>query len=144
MKNNLTSILLFTCKVVLGITFIYSSFHKIEDPAGFAKILYGYGMFPHFSINILAICVPFVELTTGFCIIFGLYPRSALLIINTLLVLFILLISFNLVRGHQFDCGCFSSLPTQNQTLLNIYSLIRDIILLGAGIFLYKKAYNPQ
>lgn len=144
MKNNLTSVLLFIIKLVLGITFIYSSYHKIDDPAGFAKILYGYGLFPEFSINILAICVPFIELTSGFCLIFGLFPRSALLIINLLMFFFIILITVNLIRGHQFDCGCFSSLSTQNQTLLSIYSLIRDVILLAAGIFLFEKAYKPH
>ncbi len=127
--------MLFAIKLGLGIVFVYSSFHKIEDPAAFAKILFGYDIFPHISINALAIIVPFVELTCGFCLIFGLFPRSAVLIINVMLILFILLIGFNLIRGHQFDCGCFSSLSTQDQTLLNIYSLLRDIVFLWAGIY---------
>ena len=124
----------FAFKLILGVTFVYSSYHKIQDPAAFAKILYGYGVFPDFSINLLAIIVPFVELTSGFCLIFGLYPRSALLMINTLLTAFILLIGFNLIRGHEFDCGCFSSLQGKSPFLLNVYSLIRDVVLLGVGL----------
>ncbi|MBU2454399.1 MAG: DoxX family membrane protein, partial [Proteobacteria bacterium] len=101
--NKNTVILLFFIKLLLGITFIYASYHKIADPDGFAKIIYGYDIFPGFSINILAITIPFLELTAGFSLIFGLFPRSALLIINGLLLGFILVIGFNLLRGHQFD-----------------------------------------
>jgi putative oxidoreductase len=137
-KNDYTTVLVFIIKLVLGITFIYASFHKIEDPAGFAKILYGYSIFPGFSINILAITIPFIELVAGFSIIMGLIPRSALLIINTMLLLFILAIGFNLLRGHQFDCGCFST-STQPSTLSNVYLLIRDVLLLGSGMFMWKK-----
>ncbi len=138
MKNNIKTILLFAIKLILGITFVYSSFHKIEDPASFAKILYGYAIFPDVSINIMAIIIPFIELSTGFCLIFGLFPRVAILIINSMMAVFIILISFNLLRGHQFDCGCFSSVATQNPTLSNVYSLIRDVAFLAAGLFYWR------
>lgn len=128
-------------KLVLGITFVSASYHKIADPAGFAKILYGYAIFPEFSINILAITIPFIELVAGFSLIFGLYPRSALLLINSLLIGFILALGFNLLRGHQFDCGCFS-ISTQSQALSNLSLLIRDILLLGSGIYLFKRLKN--
>lgn len=138
MKNNFLGILLFVIKLTLGVTFIYSSYHKIADPAQFAKILYGYAMFPGASINILAITVPFVELIAGVTLILGMFQRSALLIINGLLLVFILMIGFNLLRGHQFDCGCFA-FSNQPHTLSNIYLLIRDFLLLASGIFLLKK-----
>ncbi len=136
-KNNYTDILVFFIKLILGISFIYASFHKIENPEAFAKILYGYGILPNFSINLFAIVVPFIELTVGFSLILGWFPRSAALIINMLLFLFILAIGFNLIRGHQFDCGCFS-FASQNQPMSNILSLVRDLFMLGAGVFLYK------
>ncbi len=135
MKSNTIPVILFVIKLALGVIFVYSSFHKIEDPAAFAKIIYGYGVFPDLSVNLIAICVPFIELTTGFCLIFGVYPRSCVIIVNLMLVFFIALISFNLARGHQFDCGCFTSVQMQNQTVQNIVSLVRDIFLLGAGLF---------
>ncbi|MBW2000476.1 MAG: hypothetical protein JRJ29_21270, partial [Deltaproteobacteria bacterium] len=31
---------------ILGITFIYASYHKIVSPADFARIVYGYDLFP--------------------------------------------------------------------------------------------------
>lgn len=126
-------------RMVLGVTFIYASYHKIADPAGFAKILYGYGVFPDISINVLAITVPFIELVAGFSLVMGLLPRSALLIVNTLLFLFILVIGFNLLRGHEFDCGCFS-FSHQTHTASNIFLLIRDSLLLVSGLYAWKRS----
>ena len=127
----------FIIRLVLGMTFIGASYHKIADPAGFAKILYGYAVFPNISINVLAITIPFIELVAGFSLVLGLLPRSALMIINALLFLFILVIGFNLLRGHQFDCGCFS-FSHQSHTASNISLLIRDVLLLGSGMYAWK------
>jgi uncharacterized membrane protein YphA (DoxX/SURF4 family) len=93
---------------ILGLTFIYASFHKIIAPADFAKIVYGYSLFPEIFINLIAIFIPFLELVTGFALIMSFYPRSAAITINALLVAFIVVLAINLIRGHEFDCGCFS------------------------------------
>ena len=93
---------------VLGAVFVYASFHKILDPEHFAKIIYGYYLFPDSSINLIAIILPYIELFAGAALILGIYPRSAALIINVMLLAFIAAISINLIRGHEFDCGCFS------------------------------------
>ncbi len=137
MKGKYTEAMVFIVKLIIGITFIYASYHKIENPEAFARIIYGYEIFPHATINIFAIIIPFIELTVGFSLILGWFPRSALLIINSLLFLFILVVGFNLIRGHEFDCGCFAANPA-NQTLSNVYVLVRDMVLLGGGLFLFR------
>jgi len=91
----------------LGITFIYASFHKILSPADFAKIVYGYNLFPEISINLIAIIIPFLELISGLALIIGIYPRSAAIIINILLLAFITVLAINMIRGHEFNCGLF-------------------------------------
>jgi hypothetical protein len=40
---------------ILGMTFIYASYNKILEPAVFAKIIYGYDLFPAVFINLIAI-----------------------------------------------------------------------------------------
>lgn len=93
---------------IIGLTFVYAAIHKILSPADFAKIVYGYGIFPDNLINLIAIIVPFIELLSGVALLLGIYTRSAILIINTMLIAFILILSYNLIRGHEFVCGCFS------------------------------------
>jgi len=125
-------------RLCLGLAFIWASWHKMLAPDQFALILYGYGIFPADSINLLAIYVPFVELAAGVCLISGVYKRSALILINAMLLGFILIIGFNLIRGHQFDCGCFSLGETKGVgSALGL--LIRDLIMLGAGLFLWGR-----
>ncbi len=125
-----------TVRWLLGMIFVYASFHKIADPSGFAKIIYGYGLFPNISVNLIAIIVPFIELTAGTALITGIYPKSAALIINGLAVSFIIALSVNLIRGYEFDCGCFYGKSATPESAW--LSLIRDIGLLGMGVFIYR------
>ena len=124
---------------ILGITFIYASFHKIIYPADFAKIVYGYDLFPEMFINLIAIVIPFLELVAGFALILGFYPRSAAIIINALLLAFITVLAINLIRGHEFDCGCFSA-GQSGYTSSPEVTLVRDIIyfILGMQIILFE------
>ena len=125
---------------ILGLTFIYAGYNKILAPADFAKIIYGYGLFPATLINLIAIIQPCLELVTGFALILGVYPRSAVLMINVMLVAFIILISINLIRGHEFNCGCFAFRNSADQ-LSSSSTLLRDFIYLALGmlVFAYKQ-----
>ena len=115
---------------ILGLTFVYASFHKIISPGDFAKIVYGYDLFPAASINLIAIIVPFLELTAGSALIVGFYPRSAAIILDTLLLAFITLLTINLIRGHEYNCGCFSAGQNGHSTPPWLM-LLRDVILFG-------------
>jgi len=132
-----TGIIEWALRLFLGSTFIFASWHKIVSPDQFATILYGYDIFPHQFINVLAIVIPFVEIVCGITLITGLLKRSGLLLINAMLVGFILLISFNLIRGHEFDCGCFSPGDTKGIGS-SVWLLVRDLGMLGAGGYLFR------
>jgi uncharacterized membrane protein YphA (DoxX/SURF4 family) len=124
---------------ILGLTFIYASFHKILTPADFARIVYGYSLFPDTLINLIAIIIPFLELVTGFALIIGFYPRSTAITINGLLVAFIVVLAINLIRGHEFDCGCFSVGQSGYSSSPKV-TIARDIFYLALGmqIVLFK------
>ena len=123
---------------ILGLTFIYASFHKIISPADFAKIVYGYNLFPEIFINLIAIIIPFLELIAGLALIIGIYPRSAAIIIHVLLLAFIAVLATNLIRGHEFDCGCFSVNQSGYSSSPKV-TLLRDVIyfVLGMQIILF-------
>jgi uncharacterized membrane protein YphA (DoxX/SURF4 family) len=128
--------LVLATRLLLGVTFVYASYHKILDPAAFAKIVYGYDLFPHETINIIAVIIPFIELIVGIALITGIYSRSAALLIIAMLLAFIIVISINVIRGHEFDCGCFSLEANQNAHSA-WYMLGRDIILLMFGSYIF-------
>jgi uncharacterized membrane protein YphA (DoxX/SURF4 family) len=124
---------------ILGLTFIYASFHKIVSPAEFAKIVYGYELFPAVFINLIAIIIPFLELITGLALVIGVYPRSAAIIINALLVAYLIVLTINLIRGHEFDCGCFAS-GQSGYTSSSEVTLVWNIIyfILGMQVILFN------
>ncbi len=128
---------------LVGWVFIVSSINKIGAPADFAKIIYGYYLFPAATINLIAIILPFVELFTGLALIVGYLPRAAALIVSGMLIAFIVAVSINLARGHQFDCGCFSlsqsDLPSSARQVL-----IRDIFLLMLSLHVVFFRYNRK
>jgi len=118
---------------ILGLIFIYASLHKILSPADFAKIVYGYDLFPHVFINLIAIIIPFLELIAGLALIIGVYPRSAAIIINGLLLAFMAALTINLIRGHEFDCGCFSAGQSGYSSSTKV-TLVRDVIYFVFGL----------
>jgi len=121
---------------ILGATFLFAAYHKIMAPESFAKAIYSYGLFPEISVNLIAIILPFLELFSGLALIFGVYYRAGVVILSGLLILFTVTLSINLIRGHQFDCGCFyTSGPSSVSDI--VYLLIRDILYLVAGAYLF-------
>ena len=136
-----------TARLLLGIIFIYASYHKILAPEEFAKIVYGYGLFPSVTINLIAIIIPFIELVTGIALIIGIYTRPAAIIVIGMLSAFIIAISINIIRGHEFDCGCFSS-DTSQAANSAWQTLGRDIIFMMLGIYIFaygqKKFINVE
>jgi uncharacterized membrane protein YphA (DoxX/SURF4 family) len=124
---------------ILGLTFIYASLHKIIAPADFAKIVYGYGLFPEILINLIAIMIPLLELVTGLALVIGVYPRSAAITINGLLLAFIAVLTINLIRGHEFDCGCFPAGQSGYSSSPKV-TIARDIIyfMLGLHVILFN------
>lgn len=123
-------------RLVLGIVFMYASVHKMIYPGRFAQIIYGYGLFPSELINITAILLPPLEFFAGLFLVVGIYKRSAALIINIMLAVFIAAISINLIRGHEFDCGCFSS-DMIGYEWSSVHLLLRDIVFLLMGVHLF-------
>lgn len=127
-------------RLLLGGIFAYASIHKIMEPSAFAKIIYGYYLFPDYSINILAITLPYIELICAISLMAGIFPASSAVIISGLLLSFMAAISINLIRGHEFDCGCFS-VKNLGDKGSPVELLIRDAIYLALSLHVvfYKK-----
>lgn len=131
---------LFVCRFVLGGIFIYASIDKIAHPDAFAKIIYNYRLFPDFSVYLLAIIVPWIEMITGLFLVSGLFKKTAAIMLSVLISLFIIALSINLIRGLDFNCGCFTTVSSGKSDPLGL--VIRDILLLIPGlifILFYKE-----
>lgn len=122
------------CRLVLGAIFIYASLDKIAHPAAFAGILANYAIVPDFLVTLPALALPWLELIAGLCLVAGAWTRSSALWLSLLLLLFILALGVNALRGINMSCGCFSTSATDTE---NAYVLIlRDLLILVPGILI--------
>jgi hypothetical protein len=94
---------------VLAAVFVVAGFGKIADPPGFAHEVHNYKLLPGFAINAVAILLPWVEVVAGLALFFSLARRSAARIMGVLLLVFVVALSINLLRGRPVDCGCFGT-----------------------------------
>ena len=101
---------------VLGAIFLYASYDKILKPADFARIVYHYRLLgPSASLgyvtpNVWAVTLPWIEAVTGLLLIVGVWRREAALVAGTLLIAFIVAVSYALALDIDLaNCGCFSS-----------------------------------
>jgi hypothetical protein len=133
------------CRLILGGLFIYAGIHKVADPHGFAAIIYNYKLLPDTLVTVSAVVMPWVEIFAGILLVAGIYKRTSALVLSSLLLVFSVAISINLIRGLNFDCGCFSTVVTETGSD-PVGLLIRDLLLLipAVLIILFHKPAEPQ
>ena len=122
-------------RLVLGFVFIYAAIDKIAHPADFAQNIYNYRMLPYWTINLMALVMPWLELLCGVLIAVGWLLRGSAFMIGFMLLVFIIAISAALIRGLDISCGCFS---VEGGHEVAVDLLIRDILMfIGAAIVLF-------
>jgi uncharacterized membrane protein YphA (DoxX/SURF4 family) len=134
-------------RLILGGIFVYASFDKILHPHEFAEVVYNYQILPDALVNLTAILLPWLELCAGVFLILGLLLRGALFTCNMLLAVFLVALAFNLARGLDIDCGCFSSSAGPSTGGSMLLYLLRDAFLLAMGLlsfFYVLRRENPE
>lgn len=132
MKNVLSNkYFLFFLRIILGFVFIYAGAEKISDPSGFSTSISNYRLLPLFMVNFFAIIMPWIEITAGLMLIFGIAVKENAFILNTMLIVFIIAIGISLARGLSIDCGCFGK---GNE--IGIQKLIENSLLFLGGVLL--------
>ena len=72
-------------------------------------IIANYAILPDFLVTLPALVLPWLELVAGLCLAAGLWTRSSALLLSLLLLVFIVALGFNALRGIDLSCGCFST-----------------------------------
>lgn len=127
-------------RVFLGALFVYASWDKLLNPEAFAWMVYNYKILPPFMVNLAAVILPWTEMICGLLLIAGLLTRGSALTIDCLLFIFIVALGFNLYRGLDIGCGCFSVSPEAEK--ITFFTLMRDASLLVPGLWILM--YQPK
>lgn len=124
-------------QVGLGLLFIYASLDKIWNPALFAKAISNYRILPLPLLHISAIILPWLELLCGLALVFNRFQRAAWTIVGGLLLIFILAIISAMMRGLDFNCGCFSM--TNEEANMGLKKVLQNAgLLLSCALLEYN------
>jgi uncharacterized membrane protein YphA (DoxX/SURF4 family) len=125
-----------SARFILGGVFVYASFDKILHPAAFSEAVYNYQILPDELINLTAIVLPCLELVLGIFLIINFWMPGTVVMCNLLLTTYIVALLFNMARGLNINCGCFSITPVESS--MNVLTVLRDTSFLAiAGYLLY-------
>ncbi len=133
-------------RLAMGLIFIYASIDKLRHPAAFAETVFNYQILPDVLVNFTAIVLPCLELLLGICVIAGIWLPGAAFSINLLLSVFFFALLFNLARGLDVHCGCFSATAEAEKTegISTVFYVIRDGFFLAGSMFLVFLLYRQN
>jgi len=114
--------------------FMYSGVIKLLDVKGFANMVSQYGLVPDPLLAPVAIGLPVIEVLAGVGVLFEI--PGALTAISGMLVMFIGILWYGVLKDLGIDCGCFSTEELQGQDSLR-QALYRDFVMVAVCCYLY-------
>ena len=130
----------FLVRLAVGLIFVYASIDKIAQPAQFARIVYNYQLLPGELINLMALVLPWIELTCGILLIFGIYKEGSIAVLNILVIVFAAAIGINVIRGVDLECGCFTVSSKTRTDTLGLLAKDLGLFVLTAYLFFNRAA----
>src|ERR1700748_1949319 len=131
--------LIWLCRIAVGLLFIFSGLHKINDPLGFSYKLEEY--FEVFHITFLdglavgiAVILCSLEIILGFALLIGVRAKQVAWGLLLLIVFFAFLTFYSAAFKVVQTCGCFGdAIP-----LTPWQSFSKDVVLLLLILVLFK------
>lgn len=96
-------------RIVLGGVIAWAALAKLTDLASFSAQVHNFRILPIWSENLVAMTLPWIELTAGLSLLLGLESRSGALVVTALLAVFTVAVAAAIARGLDFECGCFGT-----------------------------------
>ncbi len=94
-------------RLVTGGVWLVAGWKKLFDLPENVRAVRAYELLPEAVVPAVGHALPFVEVTVGLLLIFGLLTRLMAGISSLLFIAFIIGIASAWARGLQIDCGCF-------------------------------------
>jgi len=121
-------------RFILGSVFLYAGVAKLSDPKAFAKVISQYDLVPESLLAPVAIGLPVLEVLAGIGLFFAV--RGSLSVIFGLLVMFVFVLWYGILKNLNIDCGCFP--PGELNSYAGLQqALYRDIAMIAATGYLF-------
>ncbi|MBE2188157.1 MAG: DoxX family membrane protein [Desulfobulbaceae bacterium] len=118
-------------RIIVGYIFLTYGIGKIANPTLFVSEIANYDIVPNFSLNIIALILPWLETICGVLLITGVKVRANSVITASMMFVFVLAVVAAMARGLDINCGCSSTNPQK----VGLPKLIENLVLLGLSIF---------
>jgi uncharacterized membrane protein YphA (DoxX/SURF4 family) len=126
--------LIFAARFIVGTVFLTAAIGKIANPDFFAKEIGHYNILPYFSLNFVALTMPWIELAAAILLISGVRVKANAAICGGLLILFIIALTLALLQGLNINCGCHSQLASQK---VGFPKIAENIVTLGITTYIF-------
>jgi len=122
--------------------FLGACITKIHNPELFALAVHRYRILPGEWVNLVAVVMPWIELTAGLAVLAApaRWRAAGALIITGMLTVFTLAISLNLLRGIEASCGCFST--RADAAVSDGWNLVRNVALIWLSLAIFLEAFR--
>jgi len=125
-------------RLILGGVLIAAGALKVGNLQKSAMAVRAYEMLPVWMANLFGYALPWIEIGIGLLLVLGALVKINGLLGALIMLAFIIAIAQAWARGLSIDCGCFGgggAVDPEDTKYLS--TIIRDIGLLGLGVFLY-------
>jgi len=121
-------------RCVLAGVFLWAGIAKLADPRAFASGIETFRVLPGWSINLLAVSAPILEVAAAF-LLFSKWSRQGALLCGLLAGVFVGLFLWAFSQGLNVRCACFGSTGNGAESVL--FGLVRAAFLLVWSAALY-------
>ncbi len=95
-------------RLILGGLLLWAGVLKIGSPFDFAGKIANYQQIPDNLTFLAGLCLPWLEVVIGLCLVLGLLSNAAALLGGLLSGLFAYAVGRAVASGRTVDCGCFA------------------------------------
>jgi len=132
-------------RLLLSVLFIWSAWHKIQDPVSFQVKVNEYEILPVSWEEPFAYILPWVMVTSSGMLAAGILTRLAAATQAGMLAMFMVAIGVNVYRERVLGCGCFSEegSPLGWDLLLldaGLLSVAAALVIFGGGLISIDRA----
>lgn len=120
-----------TAQVVLGVLLGWAALAKLGDIPGLARDVHNFRLLPVAAEHLLAIVLPWIELTAALALVVGIRSRAGAVVATSLMVVLTTAVAIAMARGLNFECGCFGS---AGATRVGVAKLLENLALLAIAL----------
>ena len=133
-----SSIFIISFRLIIGGILVFASLDKISAPGEFVQDIAHYHILPLGTENLLALVLPWLELTVGIGLILGVFITGASILSMAMMGMFIIAIGSAILRGYNIECGC----GLKEGEMVGVGKIIEDSIYFLLAWLIYKRSGN--